>query len=739
MAEEVKQEKKTGVYLCSGCGIGAALDMEKLRKVAADEMKVPVVKVHEFLCGPEGIKLIKDDIASGAVNTVSVMACSIRAKQEVFDFGETTLLDRVDLRERVAWSHEPNHEDTQSLAGDYARMSLAKLKAIELPVPFLLENPSKTILVVGGGITGLTAALNAARAGYKVELVEKSGQLGGMMNGLKKVLPQRPPYSGLVDNFIADRIKEAEGEPNITVRLNTVIESIAGGPGMFDVTVRNGARSQFKAGAIVTATGFYPYDVSKLTHLGAGLPDVVSNVEFEKMAKENALRRPSDGKPAKRVVFIQCAGSRDKDHLPYCSSYCCAASLKQAWYVRQGDPDATATIIYRDMRTTGTSELFYKEMQQDPGVFMTKGEVESVAREGDALTITVGKTLLGERIAVKADLVVLAVGMVSGAYDASVGPEKKESDMQESDWEKVGKAPTLKLDYRQGPEAPALADGFPDSHFICFPYETRRTGIYTAGAMRHPQDTATAQADAAGAAMKAIQCVEMTARGEAVSPRARDTSYPEFALQRCTQCKRCTVECPFGAINEDEKLNPIPFPTRCRRCATCLGACPVQIISFRNYSIGMVGAMIKSIEMPDEFSGKRRALAFVCENDAMPAFDMAGINRLTYDASLRIIPLRCMGSLNLQWVADALSSGWDGIMMIGCRHGDDYQCHNIKGSELATTRASKVQETLDRLMLESERIQVESLQITDYHKLPDLVNGFMERINKLDPNPYKGF
>ena len=123
----------------------------------------------------------------------------------------------------------------------------------------------------------------------------------------------------------------------------------------------------------------------------------------------------------------------------------------------------------------------------------------------------------------------------------------------------------------------------------------------------------------------------------------------------------------------------------------------------------------------------------------MPALDMAGINRVKYNASVRFVQLRCLGSMNLQWVADALSSGWDGIMMIGCKSGDDYQCHNIKGSELAEVRTSKVQETLDRLMLESERIRVESLAINEYDKIPKLIDGFMETIGELEPNPYKGF
>lgn len=739
MTQQSAVERKTGAYICSGCGIGECLNVDELSKVALGELKTPVVKTHPFLCGPEGVELIKSDISNDGVNTLSIVACSVRVNYDIFDFGPEILLDRVDIRERVAWCHEPGEEETQALAADYIRMGLVKLKEMNLPSPYKIESTSEVIMVVGGGIAGLSAAKNAAAAGHKVELVEKEARLGGFANNLKKIFPQTAPYAALSENNIAEHVKAVEDDPDITVHLNTTIGSISGGPGMFDVSLKNGSASGINVGAIVLATGFKPYDMSKLTHLGAGLPNVISGVDLEKMALDEAIKRPSDGKQAKSVVFALCAGSRCNEHLNYCSSVCCAASLKQAAYIRKNDPDATVTIVYRDIRTTGATEHFYKSVQADPGIFLTKGEVADVKHQGDELYVTIEKTLLGGPVTVKADMLILATGMVPSTFDEKVVATIPKDQMQDFDRDQVGKASILNLEYRQGPEMPDLAYGFADSHFICFPYETRRTGIYAAGAVRHPQDIATARNDAVGAALKAIQCVKMVEQGRAVHPRAGDDSYPEFAMERCTQCKRCTVECPFGAINEDEKANPIPFPTRCRRCATCLGACPVQIINFKNYTIQMVGSMIKSIDMPDEFDEKPRVLAFICENDAMPALDMAGINRLKYSPIVRFITLRCLGSINLQWVADALSSGWDGIMMIGCKHGDDYQCHNIKGSAIAEERTGKVQETLDRLMLESDRIKVESLAINEYHKIPELINGFVELISEMEPNPYKGF
>jgi quinone-modifying oxidoreductase subunit QmoB len=371
------------------------------------------------------------------------------------------------------------------------------------------------------------------------------------------------------------------------------------------------------------------------------------------------------------------------------------------------------------------------------------------------LAVTVKDTLLGKAVVLSAELVVLATGMVANSADgeairaledAERVLEKGESEKQRAeaaqkikDLARHKDTAILNLTYRQGPDLPVLNDGLPDSHFVCFPYETRRTGIYTAGALRAPMDSAHAQEDALGATLKAIQSIEMATRGLAVHPRAGDMSSPSFFLQRCTQCKRCTEECPFGALDEDAKGTPKPNLYRCRRCGICMGACPERIVSFRNYSVDMIASMIKAIEVPEEDEDKPRVVAFICENDAYPALDIAGFRRLHYDPSVRVIPLRCLGSLNIVWIADALSRGIDGVMLIGCKYGDNYQCHFIRGSELAQRRLENVKETLQRLQLEPERLQLNQLSINEYDKLPALIDGFVERMRELGPNPYKGF
>ncbi len=746
---------KVGVYICKGCGIGKSLDVDKLAEVATGEVKAALCKTHDILCSREAVDSIRADIEGEGINRVVVAACSQRVFPELFEFGGDVVTDRTNLREQVAWCHEPNNEDTQMLGEDYIRMGVTRAGIVEPPEPFDEVN-CKDILVVGGGISGMTAARSVATAGYKVTLVEKEDRLGGWARTFRSVFPKNPPYRDLERSGYEKLIDDVNSDPNITVHTSTTVGKTAGQPGEFAVELLNGGEAKaVSVGSIILASGWKPYDPENLTHLGYGSSaNVVTNVQMEEMVSNGGVKRPSDGKPIDSVVFVQCAGSRDEDHLPYCSSVCCRVSLKQAMYVREQYPDAKIYIIYKDMRTPAQYELFYANVQEDEGVFLTKGEIVSVTPEADGkIAVEASDTLMGEDIKIRADMVVLATGMVpttrvdlapkagdnpGTVAEAETGEKAVTQDGKKQAESAEAGAKILNLTYRQGTDLPTLKYGFPDSHFICFPYETRRTGIYATGGVRAPMDLATAINDANGAALKAIQAVELVNRGSALHPRAGDLSYPIFYMQKCTQCKRCTEECPFGAIDEDEKGTPLPNPTRCRRCGVCMGACPERIISFKNYSVSMISQIIKSIEIPDEEDEKPRILAFVCENDALPSLDMAGMKRHQYNSMVRVIPLRCLGSMNSVWVGDALASGFDGVMLIGCRKGDDYQCHFVRGSELAEYRMGNVREKLMQLALEEERVEIHELALSDYDRIPKIMDDFLAVIEEVGPNPYKG-
>jgi quinone-modifying oxidoreductase subunit QmoB len=723
----MEMEKKYGVYLCKGCGIADAIDFESLTKVIKKEGKIPHIKEADIMCSPEGRALILEDLKpeGEGINAIVIAACSPRVKYEEFDFPKV-IVERCNLREQVAWTQEPNNEHTQMLAEDYLRMSCARIKKAEMPEPWETEC-DKTILVIGGGVTGLSAALQAANNGYTVVLVEKEAQLGGFAAKMYRQTPSSFPYTTLQEPVVFKQIQEVQNHSKIKVMTSATLEKLDGQPGLLDADIKVGGDVEtLRVGTAVLAAGWKPYDATKLTKLGYGLSkDVITNIEMEEMAKAGQIVRPSDGKVPDSVAFIQCAGSRDPEHLPYCSDFCCMASLKQALYVRQQNANAVAYILYKDIRTPGQMELFYKEVQSDPGVMLTKAEIAGVSLgDGGKLLISATDTLLGDNVMFEADLVVLATGMVPATADEAV----------------------LNLGYRQGPGLPDLElfQGFADSNFICFPYETRRTGIYAAGCVHQPMNMAMAMEDGVGAACKAIQAAEHVAAGMSVHPRAWDETFPDPFMQRCTSCKRCTEECPFGAIEEDEKGTPFFKINRCRRCGTCMGACPERIISFKDYSVDLIGSMIKSLDIPeledeDDPEAPFRVIGMVCENDAYPALDAAALHKLRLNSCIRFIPLRCLGSFNMVWVSDALSRGVDGIVLLGCKSGDDYQCHFAKGSELCEYRLSKLSETLDKLGLESDRVQLYQIAHSDFARLPKLLDDFVARVREIGPNPFKEF
>src|SRR4030042_842049 len=387
------------------------------------------------------------------------------------------------------------------MAEDYLKMGIARVKKITLPEPFQLAALSRKILVIGGGVTGISAALDAADTGYSVTIVEKEAQVGGHANSWRKQLPVAYPYDNLISPVIEEKIKAVQNHPNITVKTETVGARIAGQPGEFTITFKKpGEKIEFDVpfplppemqvdesgkeldpeklheryleynkgrqdpltldpngelfGSALLAAGWRPYqpEKSEFAHLGFGeLPDVVTNAEFEKIAKAGKIHRPSDGKIAKSVVFIQSPGKGDDSDFDYAGSVTSLVALKQAKYVRDDYPDdGKAFIFYQHMRTPGLSENFYKSIQQDPGIFLTKGEVVAESRNGDGLAVLAENTLLGKKVEVIADIVVLGTGMVPATKDD----------------------PVINLAYRQGPalRENAIFHEYADSNHICFPY-----------------------------------------------------------------------------------------------------------------------------------------------------------------------------------------------------------------------------------------------------------------------------
>ncbi len=359
------------------------------------------------------------------------------------------------------------------------------------------EGKKGSILVVGGGISGLTATLEAAEMGYEAFLVEQNPYLGGRVAQLRYYFPKLcPPTCGLEINF--KRIKD---NPRVSFYTMAEVENISGGPGNYDVTVKLNPRyvnekctccgecekacnaevpNEFnfemdstkgaylphemafpmryvispkiigtddakrcveackydaidldmqpqtvnlKVGAVIWATGWKPYDASKIDNLGFEYSNVITNMMMERLAAPNGptdgkVVRPSDNQEISSIAFVQCAGSRDENHLPYCSYICCMASLKQATYVRELYPEAKIYIFYIDVRAPGQRyEKFYRKIKEDENIFLIKGKVAEVTEDPSSRNITVvaENAVTGEKVQETVDMAVLATGMVPSA------------------------------------------------------------------------------------------------------------------------------------------------------------------------------------------------------------------------------------------------------------------------------------------------------------------------------------
>ena len=405
------------------------------------------------------------------------------------------------------------------------------------------------VLVVGGGVSGMTTAIEAAEAGAEVVIVERNPYLGGRVVQLNQYFPKLcPPACGLEINF--RRIKQSA---DVTAYTLAQVTSIAGSPGSYDVTISvqpryvndnctgcgkcaeacqteipdplNFGMNTVKAaylphpmaypfkyvldqsiigtdeaqkckeacpynaidldmqpttvslqvGAVVWATGWDPYDATKVDYLGFGTyPDVVTSVMFERLASptgptKGKILRPSDGKEVQSLAFVQCAGSRDQNHLAYCSGICCLASLKQATYVREQNPDSKAFIYYIDVRAMGKYEDFYTKVDQDENITLTKSKIARVSKDPETGSMVVEGEDISQGAKVKraVDLVVFAVGMVPGTASAK----------------------------------PDLEMGYDEFGFVTSP---EASGIVPAGCVKAPMEVAASIQDATGAALKAI-------------------------------------------------------------------------------------------------------------------------------------------------------------------------------------------------------------------------------------------
>ena len=574
---------KIGVFVCHcGLNIAGTVDVQAVVEAARRHPEVGFATDYKYMCSDPGQQLIKDSIAEHKLDGVVVAACSPAMHETTFRRTVSGAglnpyrCESANIREQVSWVHEKEKEAATLKAAAIARSIVEKVKGNEELEPLTLQLDHRA-LVIGGGIAGMQAALDIAAAGHPVILVEREDRLGGNMARLSSTYINFKTAPDLLQKMI----ERVMNHSYIQVLTRARVVEVSGYVGNFKARIQAeetdpeagqlASEFTFEVGAIITATGWQRYDLGLLPEYGAGVvQDVVDGLAFEKMlASGDAIRRPSDGKIAREIVFVQCAGSRDREHgVAYCSKVCCMTVAKQAVLYRERVPQGQAYVFYIDIRSAGKGyDEYVQQAMTDHQVLYLRGKVSKIFRESDepdAKVIVWGVDTLSDRtVEIAADMVVLATPMF---------PAKGSIEL--------GQLLHISTD----------AYGFyNEAHPKLRPVETLTAGIFLAGAAQGPKDIPETVAQASGAAAKVLQLFskdEMTA-----SPMVA-TVIEEL----CAACGACVEVCPYGA----REIHPVWNIARvnaalCQNCGACVVACPNKASQVHNWRPAQILAMIDEV------------------------------------------------------------------------------------------------------------------------------------------------
>lgn len=569
--------RRIGVFVCHcGVNIAGTVDVKAVAAAAAAFPGVAHAEEYVYMCSEPGQKAIRDAAAADGLEGIVVACCSPTMHETTFRKAAEAsgmnpyLCEIANIREQCAWVHQGDKAGATAKAIQIIRATVGKLASDEPLVVGSLP-AERRVLVIGGGIAGISAALSVADGGFEAVLVEREREMGGRARSLSVTFPELNPASALVAPLIA----RCEAHPRITLLRPATVESVKGYVGNFEIMVRGeGILHEFRCGAIVVATGSATYPLAALGEYGAGeIPDVVDLMALERMLDPEGptggrILRPSDGAVPRDVVFVSCAGSRDPDrHLPYCSRVCCMVIAKQALLFRRQVPEGRPFVFFMDLRSDQKGCEEFVAQAQEEGVIYLRGRVARLFREKGKVHVAGADTLTGRGVEIAADLVVLATATV---------PDPGAADL-------AGRL-----------HATVDRHGFfSEAHIKLYPVESSTRGILLAGTCQGPKEMGDAVAQAQAAASKAMA---LLSTGFLPQDPLVATVDPEI----CSGCRLCVPACPYDARSLDAALRICVINAAlCQGCGACAAACPNKASVLRNTTVSQVLSMV------DVFAGGR--------------------------------------------------------------------------------------------------------------------------------------
>jgi len=645
--------KRVGVFICH-CGINIAgvVDVGRVAEELGKNPRVAYAQDYIYMCSEPGQALLRDTIAKERLDAVVVAACSPTLHENTFRTASMLAglnpyqCEIANIREQCSWVHEDKERATEK-AIRIIQSAVEKAVLDESLTPIAVPL-TRRALVLGGGISGIQAALDIANAGYEVVLVERLSSIGGHMAQLSETFPTLDCSQCI----LTPKMVEAGSHAKIRLMAYSELEELSGYVGNFTAKIRRKAAyvnwslctscgdctekcprmvpSEFdrglskrkaiytpfpqavpnkpvidrdsciyfrngkcrlcekvcqpgaidfeqedevveeRVGAVVVATGYDLLPLEQIAEYGYGeVPDVIDGLAFERLLSASGptmgeVKRPSDGKVPKEVVFVQCAGSRDPEkYMPYCSKICCMYTTKHALLYRHRVHDGQPYIFYIDVRTAGKGyEEFYHRAEEEEGVVYLRGKVSKIFRDGEKTVVWGTDTLTAKNVEIAADLVVLATAVTHQQGVEAVAQKTK-----------------IQVD----------PNGFfTEAHPKLRPVESIASGFFLAGCAQGPKDIPEAVAQASGAASKVLGLFSQ-------EEMHHDPTVAYVNEDLCGACRICISVCPYDAREFNEEKNvAVVNEALCEGCGACVAACACGATQQRNLTDRQIREMINA-------------------------------------------------------------------------------------------------------------------------------------------------
>ncbi len=551
------EEPRIGVFICHcGKNIASVVDVERVVAEAGKQPGVVMASHTIYTCADSSLSNIRDVIIDKRLNRVVVASCTPRTHEPIFR--ETLreaglnpyLFELANIRDQCSWVHSNEPDKATAKAIDLVKMSIGRARLLS-PLEGASFRVDQTGLVIGGGVSGMTAALSLANQGFKVHLVEKTEKLGGNALDLHFTLEEDN-----IPAFISSLRKQLEEHLNIKVHMETEVTGVAGFIGNFQISLsKNKQVSKVPCGVVIVATGAIPSKTEE--YLYGKSNKVFTQPELEKLLSEGKYN-PAGG----NVVMIQCVGSRNREK-PYCSRVCCSVAVKNALLIKKLDPSANVFILYRDIRTYGFREKYYKQAREAGVIFMRYDKNNPPVVSGDSsLAVSFKSPDFPEPVEIDTDTLVLSTGIDAPKDNRKLADQLK---------------------------VPVNADGFfVEAHLKLRPVDFASEGIFLCGLAHSPKmiDENISQAKAAAARAATVLSKTTLEAGAQVS---------HVDQSKCISCMTCVRVCPYSAptVNIDRKAEIIT--AKCMGCGICAAECPARAIQLSHFETKQFNEMLDEL------------------------------------------------------------------------------------------------------------------------------------------------